>query len=83
MDDEARRELEQRALRNVRGLVDKIEHDDKADRRSQLMILGAIVLGAVVVAVLLAVMLVRGDKARRDAVVSPMPATAPGAKPAR
>lgn len=73
MADEARRELEQRALRNVRGLVDKIEQDDKVDRRSQRVIVGGIVVGAIVVAIVLATMLVRGDKARRDVVV-PAPA---------
>lgn len=73
MGNEAQREMEQRALRNVRGLIDRIEHDDKADRRSQRLIVGGIVVGAVVVALVLALMLVRGDKARRDVVMPPAP----------
>ena len=47
------RELEQRALRNVRGLVDKVESQDQADRRSERRIVLRFVMGvAVVVAVL-------------------------------
>ena len=81
MSDDTRREMEQRALRNVRGLVDKIEHDDKADRRSQRLILGGIAVGALVVALLLGTMLVRGDKARKDVLVTPPPASS--GQPAR
>jgi hypothetical protein len=55
--DDAQRELEQRALRNVRGLVEKMDGIDKDDRKTQrrllLMIIaitiaaGGIVLGSV------------------------------------
>ena len=47
----AQREMEQRALRNVRGLVDKIEADDKLDARKQ----KRVVVGLLAVAVLLAI----------------------------
>lgn len=47
-NDDAQRELERRALRNVRGLVDKIEHTDEADARTQRRILVGIVIGALV-----------------------------------
>jgi hypothetical protein len=33
--NDTQRELEQRALRNVRGLVEKVENQDLADKRSQ------------------------------------------------
>lgn len=52
--DDAQRELEQRALRNVRGLVERIEEDDVADRRTQRRILLALVAGAALVGVLFA-----------------------------
>ena len=51
--DDAQRELEQRALRNVRGLVDKVENQDQADRRSERRMLLRFAIGvAVVIAVL-------------------------------
>ena len=34
MTDDTQRELEQRALRNVRGLVDKMDAIDKVDKRA-------------------------------------------------
>jgi hypothetical protein len=47
---DAQRDMEQRALRNVRGLVDKMESDDKLDARKQ----KRLVLGLVAVAFVLA-----------------------------
>ena len=46
--DDAQRELEQRALRNVRGLVDKMEGLDRIDQRSQKRTLIGITVGALV-----------------------------------
>ena len=46
--DDAQRELEQRALRNVRGLVDKMEGLDRIDERSQKRTLIGITIGALV-----------------------------------
>jgi hypothetical protein len=46
--DDAQRELEQRALRNVRGLVDKIEGLDKIDRQAQRRTLIGITIGALI-----------------------------------
>lgn len=56
--DEAQRELERRALRNVRGLVDRLEQSDEADSRAQKRLLGWILVGAVVVALGIAAALV-------------------------
>ena len=39
--DEAQRELERRALRNVRQLVEKLENTDEADEKSQKRLLAA------------------------------------------
>ena len=52
--DEAQRDLERRALRNVRNLVDKMEQTDQVDERSQKRLLLAIFAGAVVVVVAIA-----------------------------
>jgi hypothetical protein len=51
---DAQRELEQRALRNVRGLVDKMDNIEQVDHQRQkrllLTIIGiAVVMGAIVV----------------------------------
>ena len=48
--DEARRELEQRALRNVRRLVEKLENTDEADAKTQKRLLAVIIIGALLVA---------------------------------
>lgn len=76
--EDAQREMEQRALRNVRGLVDKIEVDDQLARRSQVRTLIALVLGAVLIAVLLGLAIAWGDRGRGGEVVIPPPAPKPG-----
>ena len=53
--DEAQRTLEQRALRNVRGLVDKMETIEHIDQRSQRRMLLWIVAAALVAVVVLGV----------------------------
>ena len=47
--DDAQREMEQRALRNVRGLVDKIEESDTHDRRTQWRLFVAIIAGTLLI----------------------------------
>jgi len=49
--DDAQREMEQRALRNVRGLVDKVEELDADEKRRERRMLLGLVVAAVVVAV--------------------------------
>lgn len=46
MNDDTQRELEQRALRNVRGLVDSLDTADKIDHRTQKKLFAWIVVGA-------------------------------------
>jgi hypothetical protein len=46
--DDAQRELEQRALRNVRGLVDKMEGLDRIDQLAQRRTLVGITVGALI-----------------------------------
>lgn len=52
--DDAQRELEQRALRNVRGLVDKVESQDMADKRSERRMIVRFAIGVVVVVAVIA-----------------------------
>ena len=63
MTEDAQRELEQRALRNVRGLVDRMEADETMSRRRQVKVLAA--LCAVVVVALLAAVAFMGRKEPR------------------
>ena len=42
--NDAQRELEQRALRNVRGLVDRIETEESLSRRTQMKLVGGVVI---------------------------------------
>jgi len=46
--DDAQREMEQRALRNVRGLVDKVEGLDADEKRRERRMLIALVVVALV-----------------------------------
>lgn len=46
--DDAQRDLEQRALRNVRGLVDKMEGLEAIDKRHQRKLLVSLVVGGIV-----------------------------------
>ena len=52
--NDTQRELEQRALRNVRNLVDKVENQDLADKRAQRRMLKGLALGAVLLCAVLA-----------------------------
>ena len=61
--DDAQRELEQRALRNVRGLVDRIEDDEKLSRRTQLRTVAILVAVILVVLVGAATLLARHESA--------------------
>ena len=76
--DDAQRDMEQRALRNVRGLVDKIENDDQLAKRSQVRTLIGLVLAAVVIAVLLGLGISWRDRGRGGEVVIHPPAPKPG-----
>lgn len=50
--DDAQRELERRALRNVRSLVDKLESGEAERRRASLRVLGWLLAGmAIVIAI--------------------------------
>jgi hypothetical protein len=67
MSHDAQRELERRALRNVRGLLDKLEQDDKVDRGSQRRIAVAVVVVVVGMGAVLGYSLHRANQARKPA----------------
>ena len=70
---DAQRELEQRALRNVRGLVDKMDSIERIDNRSQKRMLTAIIVGAlaVVAAIVASVMYISGKEPGNPVVIHP------------
>ena len=78
---DAQRELEQRALRNVRGLVDKMEGLDRIDVRSQRRTLIGITIGALVgVAVIVGVVAYISNRQEANPMVID-PAKLPPVKP--
>ena len=78
--DDAQRDLERRALRNVRQLVEKIEHSDEADARTQKRLLAAIIAGGVVLAMAIAAALVLFGAHSEPVAVDPakLPPVRPG-----
>jgi hypothetical protein len=79
---DAQRELEQRALRNVRGLVDKMDSIERIDHRSQKRMLTAIIVGAllVVAAIVASVMYMSGKESGKSIEIHPakQPSGPPG-----
>lgn len=69
--DDAQRELERKALRNVRELVDKMENSYEADALTQKRLLVAIVIGAIVLALAIAAAVVFGGERSRPAAIDP------------
>lgn len=76
---DAQREMEQRALRNVRGLLDKIEshdaHEDRAVKKTVFTVIAAVVVLVVVVGI--AMLLASGKKQSTRTMTLPPPASAP------
>jgi len=76
---DAQREMEQRALRNVRGLLDKIEsheaHEDRALRKTVLTVIAGVV--ALVVLVGIGMLLASGKQQSTRTMTLPPPASAP------
>lgn len=77
--DDAQRELERRALRNVRGLIDKMEQTDEVDARAQKRVLVGIFAGAVVLALVIAVTLMFSKPQASTTIYTSKPAAAPQA----
>lgn len=76
--DDAQRDLEQRALRNVRGLLDKIEKEERIDRKRTVRI--ALACGAVVLAFLVVLVGFLGRRAEPPAAAIVIPAPAKNTK---
>jgi cytochrome c-type biogenesis protein CcmH/NrfG len=73
---DAQRDLEQRALRNVRVLVDRIEGEEEAKRRSQKWVVGVLVAVVAVLGVIVMTSVGRKPGSVQEIVVSP-PSKAP------
>jgi hypothetical protein len=79
--DDAQRELEQRALRNVRGLVDKMNTiESTATRNQKRMLVALIVAVAVVVGGIVAAVVYVSHQSGRPVVIDPakLPPIRPG-----
>jgi len=72
MSDDAHQELRQRALRNVRGLVDKMDAEERQNRRAQRRLIGAVMIFAIsFVAMVIAIVLVRRSPETHMIVTTP------------
>ena len=71
--DDAQRDMERRALRNVRGLIDRMENEDKLARRTQLRVFVGLVIGVVAIAVVGALLMTRRPAGREVMVEPPKP----------
>lgn len=69
--DDVQRQLEQKALRNVRELVDKIESSYEADAHTQKRLLIAIAIGAILLALAIAAAIVFSGEQSRPAAIDP------------
>ena len=69
--DDAQRQLERKALRNVRELVDKMENSYEADERTQKRLLVAIVIGAVLLALAIGAAVVLSSDRPEPAAIDP------------
>ena len=75
--NDTQRELEQRALRNVRGLVDKMEGIDAVDKTRERRSLTLLLAGAVVFVLIVAYFLLRANNPGTTPVVIDSSKTAP------
>jgi cytochrome c-type biogenesis protein CcmH/NrfG len=70
---DAQRELEHRALRNVRGLVDRMEAEERAKGRSQKWIaVGLVAIAVVLIGAILALISYRKSEEARELTVTPV-----------
>jgi hypothetical protein len=70
--DDTQREMEQRALRNVRGLVEKIETTEELEARKQRKVLLWILGGALLLAILVAIGIATSSRSKgKEVVIEP------------
>lgn len=81
--DDAQRNLERRALRNVRSLVDKLENRDRMDSRRSVRLLAVLLVATAVVVGLgyAAVRMAQGPGASRVITTEPKAPDAPRVTP--
>ena len=82
-NDDTQRELERHALRNVRGLVDKMESIEESDRRTQRRLLAWVLVGVLAVAGVVGYVIWRSGSASGTPVVidpAKLPPIRPGPK---
>jgi hypothetical protein len=73
---DAQRELEQRALRNVRGLVERIQADEQSKRGTEIWVVVGLMAAIVLIGVIVAISVARKPGSGHEIVVPP-PAKAP------
>ena len=74
---EVQQELMERSLRNVRGLVEKIEAEEAARRRMHKWVIGSIVAVSLVLVGMIALMVAKQNNPGKPMVVSPDKAATP------
>ena len=74
---EAQQELMEKSLRNVRGLVDKIEAEEAARKRTQKWVIAAIVGVTLILVALIGMMVLRNDRGRPILVSPPAQSVPP------
>jgi len=68
---DAQRVLEQKALRNVRGLVDRMQAEEEKERRSRKWAVGVLIAAVVAVGAIVAASLNRKPTGTQEIVVPP------------
>ena len=76
-DDDAQRELEQRALRNVRGLIDRMEGDEAKERWTMRRYVVALAIVVVTFALAITMVIWIAKKPPASKAISLPPAQAP------
>ena len=76
-NDDAQRELEKRALRNVRGLIDRMEGDEARERWTTRRIVVALGVVVVAFAIVSAVLIGMAKKPAASKTITLPPAQAP------
>ncbi len=74
---DAQREMEQRALRNVRALVDNMANQETRKRKSATTAIAVVAVVAVIMAVLVAIVLPMSRAQPTQTVIVPPPAKGP------
>ena len=69
---DAQRDLEHKALRNVRGLVDRMETDDQARQKSQKFVLTVVAVAVVAAGAVVAFMVTKDRGTGHEVTIAPV-----------